>query len=272
MDSQQREDRPSPASCLLPTLSRKDLPLLNLTPLHVARNWSKADVHLGEYNGKQVVVKDLKPCALWFRWVFGRHAMKREWRALETLRGLNGVPAPVALVDADCCVMEFCGGTPIKNLARGSIQESTLGQLESLLSEIHQRGVTHGDLHGGNILVDNAGEVSLIDWATASVFGPHPQGPKAVSFANWCALDKRAFLKVKLSHTPQSITPREREILLNGPSALYRFVKNLRYGLQKLRGKNPSREWMYVSAEIRGMLEQSVGSEKSHTPNETTDH
>jgi len=111
-------------------------------------------------------------------------------------------------------------------------------------------------LHGGNILVDNLGDVSLIDWATASFFGPHPTGPKAVSFANWRALDERAFLKVKLSHAPHSITPREREILLNGPSALYRLVKNLRFMLQKLRGKNPSRKWMYVSAEIREMLEK----------------
>ena len=42
-----------------------------------------------------VVVKDLSRAPLWFRWVFGRHAMKREWRAMETLRDLKGVPQPV---------------------------------------------------------------------------------------------------------------------------------------------------------------------------------
>lgn len=245
------------------SLKRRDLPLLNLTPLHVARNWSKADVHLGEYDGQKVVVKDLKPCALWFRWVFGRHAMKREWRAMQTLRGLKGVPLPIARVDADCFLMQFCDGTPLKNLKRGDVPPQTLQQLQSLLSEIHRRGVTHGDLHGGNILVDNLGDVALIDWATASIFGTNPVGLKSISFANWCALDDRAFLKVKLTHAPQSITPREREILLNGPSALYRFVKNLRYGLQKLRGKKPSRDWMYVSAEMRRMLEEPVVSEKT---------
>ena len=258
-------------------LKRSDFPRLNLTPLHVARNWSKADVLLGEYEGQKVVVKDLKPCALWFRWVFGRHAMKREWRAMETLRGLKGVPQPVALIDADCFLMEFCDGTPLKNLKRGDVAPETLQQLQSLLSEIHRRGVTHGDLHGGNILVDNLGNVSLIDWATASIFGSAPKGPKAISFANWCALDERAFLKVKVSHAAKNITSREREILLNGPSALYRFVKNLRFLLQKLRGKNPSRKWMYVSAEIREMLEESsqdseFSSQKNSKPHETTDY
>ena len=216
-------------------------------------------MHLGEYNGQKVVVKDLKPRSLLFRLFGGRYSMKREWNALRALQGLQGVPAPIALIDADCFVMELRGGTPIKKLARGTISDNTLQQLQSLLSEMHGRGVTHGDLHGGNILVDNLGEVSLIDWVTASFFGPHPIGLKAVSFANWRALDERAFLKVKLMHAPHSITPREREILLNGPSALYRFVKNLRYALQKLRGKNPSRKWMYVSAEIREMLEGSSG-------------
>lgn len=238
-------------------LKRQDLPLLNLTPLHVARNWSKADVLIGEYQGQKVVVKDLKPRALWFRLFGGRYTMQREWRALEALKGLPGVPAPIALIDADCFVMELREGTPIKKLKRGDVSESTLQQLEALLREMHRRGVTHGDLHGGNILVDEQGEVSLIDWATASFFGPSPKGPKAVSFANWRALDERALLKVKLSHAPHSITPREREILLNGPSGLYRFVKNLRFLLQKARGKNPSRQWMYAGAEVREMLEQS---------------
>lgn len=237
-------------------LSRKDLALLNLKPLHIARNWSKADVLIGEYQGQKVVVKDLKPRALWFRLLGGRYTMQREWRALEALKDLAGVPAPIALIDADCFVMELREGTPIKKLKRGDVSESSLQQLESLLTEMHRRGVTHGDLHGGNILVDERGQVSLIDWATASFFGPSPTGPKTVSFANWRALDERALLKVKLSHAPGSITPREREILLNGPSGLYRFVKNLRFLLQKARGKNPSRKWMYAGAEVREMLEK----------------
>jgi aminoglycoside phosphotransferase (APT) family kinase protein len=258
-------------------LKRSDLPRLNLTPLHVARNWTKADVFLGEWppdSGRRVVVKDIKPRALWFRLIGGRYAMKREWQALEALQGLKGVPAPIALIDPDCFVMELREGTPIKNLHRGDVKPETLQQLQSLLSEMHRRGVTHGDLHGGNILVDDQGGVSLIDWVTASFFGPSPKGPKAVSFANWRALDERALLKVKLSHAPDHITPHEREILLNGPSPLYRFVKNLRFLMQKMRGKNPSREWMYVSAEMRRMLEKSsqdseFSSEQQAAPKKT---
>lgn len=241
------------------TITRRDFSRLNLTPLHVARNWSKADVLLGEWppqSGQRVVVKDLKPRALWMRLIGGRYSQMREWRALEALQGLEGVPAPVALVDADCFVMEFRGGTPVKQFERGTLSPQVLDKVEALLSEMHRRGVTHGDLHGGNILVDEQGRVSLIDWATSSFFSDEPRGWKATSFANWRALDERALYKLKLLHAPGKLSPQEREALRSGPSGLYRFVKRVRYFLAKLRGKNPSREWMFVSADVRRMLEE----------------
>src|ERR1044072_9063230 len=77
------------------SLSRADLAKIALKPLHIARNWSKADVLIGEWpegSGQRVVLKDLKPCSLWFRLLAGRYTQAREWRALVALQDLPAVP------------------------------------------------------------------------------------------------------------------------------------------------------------------------------------
>ena len=222
-------------------LTRRVLERLPKTPLHVARNQTKADVWLAEWpedSGRRVVIKDFRRRALWARILGGRYALLREWRAHVALDELPAVPQAVARPDSDAIVVEFRAGKPIKDFARGTISSAIIAQIEAVVGEMHRRGVTHGDLHGANILVDEQGSVSLIDWATAGFFGEKPIGWKAIAFANWRALDERALIKLKLLHAHE-VTPRERELLLGGPSGLYRFVKRLRFYFAKLRGKNP---------------------------------
>ncbi len=211
-----------------------------LEVLYPARNWSKADVFVGEWppgSGRRVVVKDLKKRPLWFRMLYGRYILSREWRALYALRGVPGVPAVVARPDADAIVMEYRTGTPANEFANGTIPPDVLRRVEQAVAELHARGVTHGDLHRKNILVAADGSITLLDWASASFFGPRPRGAKALTFAEWCALDDRAVAKLKALHAPELATEREREILLGGGSVLYRSIKQLRYAAQRLRGK-----------------------------------
>ena len=230
------------------------------TPLHVARNLSKADVWLAQWpegSARRVVIKDFRRRPLWVRVFGGRYALLREWRAMVALDDLPEVPGAIARPDSDAIVIEHRAGTPIKELARGEVSPAVLDKIETLMQTMHRRGVTHGDLHGANILVDEQGSIALIDWATAGFFGENPRGAKSASFAQWRALDERALAKLKLLHEPQRLTAREREMLLCGPSAFYRFVKRLRFYFAMLRGKKPSREWMFAGAEVRRLLEES---------------
>lgn len=190
----------------------------------------------------------------------GRYALLREWRAAVALEELPEVPGAIARPDSDAIVIEHRAGTPIKEMERGAVSPAVLDKIEALVQTMHRRGVTHGDLHGANILVDEQGDIALIDWATASFFGEKPRGTKAASFAQWRALDERALAKLKLLHEPQRLTAHEREMLLSGPSSFYRFVKRLRFLLAKLRGKKPSREWMFAGAEVRRLLEETEKS------------
>lgn len=155
---------------------------------------------------------------------------------MSALKDLPGVPKPIARPTADVIVMEFKDGQKIEDFSSWELPEGTVERLETLVHEMHRRGVTHGDLHGHNILVDEHGEVALIDWATASTFGPHPVAAKKFSYEEWRALDERALAKVKVIHKPVDITERERDLLLNGGSRIYRFFKKFKTGFEKMRG------------------------------------
>ena len=220
-------------------LTRRKLERLAPESIHEARNWSKADVSVVEWppgSGKRAVVKDLSQRPLWFRLLAGRYFLWREWRALYALKDLKGIPKPIARPTADVIVMEYKAGKKIEDFNSWELPDGAVEKLEELVREMHERGVTHGDLHGHNILVDEEGNVALIDWATASTFGTHPSGPKKFSFEEWRALDERALAKVKIIHNPIDITERQRDLLINGGSRIYRFLKKFKGSFERARG------------------------------------
>jgi hypothetical protein len=220
-------------------LTRRELETLPRRSLHQARNWSKADVSLIEWppqSGQLVVVKDMRTRPLWFRVLAGRALMWREWRALRALEDLSGVPSPLTRPDADCFVMEYKPGRQLDSMEKWEISGDAVEKIVALLAEVHRRGVTHGDLHSHNILLDDNGEVALIDWATACVFGARRLGPKAVSFDEWKALDERALAKIKCASAPLDVTPRERDLLLHGGSRAYRLIKGFKGWKERVRG------------------------------------
>jgi tRNA A-37 threonylcarbamoyl transferase component Bud32 len=225
-------------------MTRREFDALPLTLLHTGRHWSKADVLMGEWppaSGRKVVVKDFRPRALWFRVLAGRAMMRREWRALNALRDVSGVPQPVARPYPDTLVMAHHAGRAACDFDEGQLPGGVLDRLEKLMNDVHARGVTNGDLHLNNVLVDDAGNVTLIDWATASTFGRRPRGVKAKAFDEWCALDRRTIAKLKALNAPHLLTEDEGDALLHGGTRLYRFVKSFRHTFDRLRGRQRER-------------------------------
>jgi aminoglycoside phosphotransferase (APT) family kinase protein len=253
-------------------LTRRTLQTLPREAIHEARNWSKADVSVAEWppnTGRKIVIKDLKPRPLWFRVLAGRYFLRREWRALRTLKDLDGVPEAICKPDADCLVIEFKSGRQLETIAQDELPDGVAEKVEQLVSKMHARGVTHGDLHGNNILVDDSGEVALIDWATASVFGANPSGAKKFAFEEWRALDERALAKIKVVYTPSTLTERERDLILNGGSRVYRFVKKFKYGIEKLRGVDEERQ--AARAAKQELFLRQAGTPANDTQSEATE-
>lgn len=220
-------------------LTRRKLQNLPRESIHKARNWSKADVSVAEWppqSGKRVVIKELTDRPLWYRALIGRYLLRREWHALCALRDLEGVPAPIARPNSDTIVMELRPGKPLDKVQWWKAPENIVPRIEDLLRTIHARGITHGDLHSYNVLVDEAGVITLIDWATAGVFKKKRNAIKSLTFAEWQALDERALAKIKIVYAPTEITSEQHDLLLHGGSKIYQSVKKLRAFFERLRG------------------------------------
>lgn len=217
-------------------------------------------------SGERVIIKDLRGRSLWFRLLYGRHVLRREWKVLRALSGVEGVPRVVGRPHPDVLVMEQVSGTSLAKIGAVQLEQETVARLENLMANLHARGVTHGDLHADNILIDDAGNVHLIDWATAHLGGN--RGGKASWLADeWRALDDRAVAKVKLMYAKHHVTENDLDILENRSRA-YRAVKSLRRGLNKVRGKKLAASDDKIAAKVkrrRARLEESDASQQSTT-------
>ena len=95
---------------------------------------------------------------------------------LHELQGVEGVPKLYGVTDATppAIVMGLCGGVVLQALwESGDVELCLLGlvKLCSTVRCLHARGVTHGDIHKSNVLVDvnDEGEVeiTLLDFGLA---------------------------------------------------------------------------------------------------------
>lgn len=206
-----------------------------LESLHHARNWSKADVFGGEREGIRFVLKDFHRAPLWFK-PAARNFLKREWRALRALDDVANVPRALSRPDADSIVIEHAPGRQMHKMKHGQVPHAAVQSLVDLVEKLHARGVTHGDLHQQNVLVDAQGGIALIDWATAHVFH-RPRGARRWLFEEFRALDRRALAKIKVYHAPDLVTEEDLDLIRNGASRAYRSVKKVRRMGELLRGK-----------------------------------
>ncbi len=82
----------------------------------------------------------------------------RAWIAMEWCAGVNLVEAAAARRST------IAGDRSVLDLARAVV---------SAYAELHARGITHGDVHPGNVLVTDAGEVRILDFGLAELANPH---------------------------------------------------------------------------------------------------
>jgi tRNA A-37 threonylcarbamoyl transferase component Bud32 len=248
-------------------LTRAVLSGLQLEPLHVARNGTKADVYRFEWpreSGRYAVLKDMSVRGAWFRLIAGRIFIWREYRALRALEGIEGIPRAIAQLDADSFVMEWRPGKPIMKWEKDKVTVEILDGLAHIVEQAHARGIIHGDLHRSNILISEEGTTTVIDWATAGVFGNKRSGLKAFTFKEWCSLDRRAVAKLKARHAPHSLTAEELE-LLNG-SKMYRLIRTAGFRIRRMFGHRNTHSPEMAIARYKDLA--GVGTSQPHSERE----
>ncbi len=171
-------------------------------------NFGKPDLNQIEWEGRSLMVKDVRSKKFFLRWTLGLWLIHKEWKIYSRLSGAKGIPQPVERIDRFAFAMEFIPG---RSILRGEpLPPSFLPELEKVLREVHGRGVVHLDLrHKGNILVTEKGEPFLIDFNSSFAFKEkgflrHFLFP----LLRW--VDYGGLLKLKKRVSPSLMTPEER--------------------------------------------------------------
>ncbi|EWM13668.1 class III lanthionine synthetase LanKC [Kutzneria sp. 744] len=149
--------------------------------------------------GDLVVLKEARPLAA-VEWdgTDAVHRLYHEGRMLDRLAGVGGVPELrdyLAMWEHDFLVMQHIPGRSLAqwladeypcNQREASSHElhsftrralHVLANVESLLSDIHDRGIVFADLHPGNVLVNVDDSVSLVDFELAFDVGVRRRRP-----------------------------------------------------------------------------------------------
>ena len=253
-------------SSLEPRLTRETLETLPKTALHTPRNSTKANVYFVEWNGQKIVVKDIRNRPIWTRFTVALWLLRREIKALAALEtaGLRETPH-LRGQGRDFFAARFCQGQQLKKFARGEVQSAVIERVEAALQRAHAAGIVHGDLHRENILVDENGQISILDWASASVFGQN----KRRLWHEWLALDRRALAKIKARYAPQLLADEEKLILEQGGSPLYRKVREFGFRVRRALG-NKKADSMQRSVKTYSKLANSAPESPTTPPESPT--
>ncbi|HEY8156300.1 MAG TPA: RIO1 family regulatory kinase/ATPase [Myxococcota bacterium] len=191
-----------------------DAALLDASTVQFLRRRSRTrpDLRLIEWQGARAVAKDWTNAWPLVR-PHARRCLDREWRALEALADLPGIPRPVARLP-HAIILSFVEGRPLQyarlpsSEARGVFFDALAARVDAM----HARGVIHLDLRQRrNILCGPDGQPKLLDFEAALVCDPASLAGRIALY--WGRrVDRLAILKHKRRYAASWLTPRERRL------------------------------------------------------------
>lgn len=143
------------------------------TPLRPVRRHSPR-VTLIEWKGRSAVKKCYAHCPFWLRHSVGRLALSRESWALSRLEFSRHTPLILDRPKPYTLIMEYVDGTPLEELDPTGEYPNLESELDSLLEDLSQACVVHGDLghdhwhdwgRESNLIWTGRGELKAIDFA-----------------------------------------------------------------------------------------------------------
>ncbi|MEC7706463.1 MAG: KEOPS complex kinase/ATPase Bud32 [Candidatus Thermoplasmatota archaeon] len=145
------------------------------SPIELLHEGAEATVTAGRWMGKPAVLKMRRPRGYRHPDLDRRLTRSRlavEVRALGRLQRL-GFPSP-SLIDCDIeeswILISRIEGRPLHDaIADGSAGCEAMEIVGALIRRLHEEGISHGDMTTHNILIDDSGELSMIDFGLARV-------------------------------------------------------------------------------------------------------
>jgi predicted Ser/Thr protein kinase len=176
------------------------------------RSRTRPDLRLVEWRGETAVAKDWSHVHPIMR-PHARRCLEREWRALEALAGLPGVPRPLERLP-HAIVVSHVEGRPLHGR---SLREGQRGPffdaLDGCVAQIHGRGVVHLDLRQRrNILCGPDGQPRVLDFESALVCDPgRLHGRLLLQLGR--LVDRLALLKHRARFVARGLSPHERRVV-----------------------------------------------------------
>jgi len=126
---------------MVKSFTRKDLETGKFNIIAKGR-WGNADLYQFERGQKIWVVKDFSPCPPVIKKTWGRFMAKREFTALQQLKGIEGIPAEPFMLDVYAVCYLFQPGTTLKETPSELINDDYFFQFENLVKMMHQANDT----------------------------------------------------------------------------------------------------------------------------------
>lgn len=195
-------------------------------------------IYFLDWQELRLCIKDFSHCNAVVKNTLGRWSTNREARVLHTLRGLQGIPSAIGIIEGPALVMTRVEASalpkpPHHGWDHGASTDTHLSpdffsQAFRLLARLHERGVTHGDIHNTNLLLHSDGQPSLIDFASALVLDKRVSALKRWAWQTMARIDRISLLNLRQEHFPDHPLSSEEQLLLDTVPGVYRLHKRLR--------------------------------------------
>jgi hypothetical protein len=192
-------------------LTRADVDRLTVEAYRSA--WrARPEVRWVRMAGEDAVVKDYGRSGNFFKHALGAFLATREAAALRRAEGLSGVPRMIALPRRWILVLQHLDARSVTGLDEQEradlLTPVFFKRLTSLIAQLHDRGIAHGDLEKlDNILVTDEGEPAIVDFAAAIMSGLNPFAALLLPYIQ--QNDRRAVYKLKSKYAPRLLTEGE---------------------------------------------------------------
>jgi RIO-like serine/threonine protein kinase len=165
-----------------------------------------------EEKGMRAVVKDFSANRYLFRNTVGRFLIWREAKAYRRLKGVKGVPTLYRVIDGIALIIEEIPGRSLENLEQEMrLPPAFFDELNNLVACFHRRGLAHCDLkRAPNTLLGEDGHPYIVDWAASISEAEFRLPLLRLIYRRFLLDDLLAVIKLKLRHSPETVTPEER--------------------------------------------------------------
>lgn len=226
------ESSTTPAPPLIGAADLARLPCVRRLP---GRNRTKADILVRRFDDCEIAVKDYRRCPWWIRQTLGRFLIRRESAAYRAAAGLPGVPHFFGRIGSFALATRWIQARTLAEFPDGTVEPGRFDRLQAILEGMHARGIALADLNHRDVLVDGAGEVWVIDLATAWVAGRRPGRLRRRLFEHFRASDLFALARLRARFVGEDAAG---AVASTGASAVawHRRARRLKWYWDRLRG------------------------------------